>query len=78
MGLDAANNPPALIRSPAVKDSIRAILAEALGVPEEVIVVEVGSATGGWGTIRTCCTSDVHAVSVSSSADTQCHAQAAG
>jgi len=43
MGLDAAQNPPALVRSPAVTAAIRAILSKALNIPEEAIIVVVGT-----------------------------------
>jgi len=43
VGLQAVSNPSALVTTPAVKDSIRSKLATAISVPQDAIVVTMGT-----------------------------------
>lgn len=43
IGLDAENNPPALVTNPEIKSKIRKDVADDLGVPESAVRIEVGT-----------------------------------
>jgi hypothetical protein len=43
LGLDAESNPPALVRNSAVKDKLKGLIADKLGVPEEAVAITIGT-----------------------------------